>query len=303
MTYDTFIKELTSTLTCELGPSYHLRLNRLMKNNDTYRESLVILAEGENVSPAFCLGDCYKMYQNGEDVREISRQILEMYRSDHIAKTIDMDFLLDWDRVRDRIVCRLIGAGRNRERLQSVLHRRVLDMAVIYRYEFETDRDYTASLIIENDLAGKWGVSPAQIDEAARENTKKLLPPLFQTMEQIMADLMGDYVPGEQNGNLFVLTNEKRMHGAYWFSDGDVLEDIRQKIGDGFLILPSSVHECMIIPEGMGPDPKELALMVREINRREVAPDEVLTDSVYRYRRETGLQIEVWQGSDLAGTS
>ena len=198
----------------------------------------------------------------------------------------------DWERVKDRIVCRLVGADRNRTRLQKVLHRKFLDMAVIYRYEFETEEDYSASLIIEDAFLKKWGISFDRFDETARANTGRLSPPSFMSMDQMMAKLLNEELPIGQGSELFVLTNSRRMHGAFWMSEREVLETVREQVGDGFLVLPSSVHECMIVPEGAGPSPAEMAEMVREINRHDVDPEEVLTDSVYRYRSDTGLQIE-----------
>lgn len=302
MTYEGFVKELTGTLTKELGPEYHLKFNRLLKNNDITRDTLVILRQGENASPAFSLADFYEKYRGGEEMASISKRITGLYHEDHFARNMDLDFLWDWERVKDRIVCRLVGAGRNKTRLQKVLHRQFLDMAVIYRYEFESQEDYTASLIVENAFLEKWGISFEQFDETARANTARLSPPAFMSMDRIMADLLGsellsaelhnEEMPIGHGGELFVLTNSRRMHGAYWMSEREVLETVREQVGDGFLILPSSVHECMIIPDGAGPSPAEMAGMVRDINRHEVEPEEVLTDSVYRYCSDTGVQIE-----------
>ena len=68
MTYEGFVKELTGTLTKELGPEYHLKFNRLLKNNDITRDTLVILRQGENASPAFSLADFYEKYRGGEEM-------------------------------------------------------------------------------------------------------------------------------------------------------------------------------------------------------------------------------------------
>lgn len=55
-----------------------------------------------------------------------------------------------------------------------------------------------------------------------------------------------------------------------------------------FYVLPSSVHECMILPARLRDDAKSLQSMVEEINATQVSPDEVLADNVYRYSRKAG---------------
>ena len=95
------------------------------------------------------------------------------------------------------------------------------------------------------------------------------------------------------SGPIYVLTNSSRMNGACWICDEKVQEDIRTRVGDRYLILPSSIHECMIVPDGMGIEPEQTAQMVREINRDCVDPEEVLTDSVYRYESGRGLVMAV----------
>lgn len=88
---------------------------------------------------------------------------------------------------------------------------------------------------------------------------------------------------------LYVLTNTRRSYGAAWIMDPDVLKKISGKLEDDFYILPSSVHECMILPVHFREDPDSLAQMVEEINESQVAPEEILSDNVYVYHRKEGV--------------
>ncbi|MBQ7925064.1 MAG: hypothetical protein IJ335_02090, partial [Lachnospiraceae bacterium] len=50
-----------------------------------------------------------------------------------------------------------------------------------------------------------------------------------------------------------------------------------------FYILPSSVHEVILLKDDGEESPSKLQEMVREINQCEVDPTEVLSDSIYHY--------------------
>lgn len=65
-----------------------------------------------------------------------------------------------------------------------------------------------------------------------------------------------------------------------------MMDAICEKIGSNFFILPSSLHEVLIVPASKNMDLSELEDMVREVNATQVAPPDKLSDSVYRYDRE-----------------
>ena len=65
-----------------------------------------------------------------------------------------------------------------------------------------------------------------------------------------------------------------------------VLEEIGQKTGSDFFILPSSIHEVLLLPDTGREDSKGLKKVISEVNRTQVAPEEVLSDTLYRYDRE-----------------
>ena len=72
-----------------------------------------------------------------------------------------------------------------------------------------------------------------------------------------------------------------------------MMKKIGEIFPEGVYILPSSVHEVLIIPKENAPSPKELGEMVREVNRAEVAREEVLSDRIYEYDKEHGKICQV----------
>ena len=83
---------------------------------------------------------------------------------------------------------------------------------------------------------------------------------------------------------MYVLTNESQFNGAACILYENLLYDFASSIGSDLYILPSSVHEVILIPKNEFPDKDNLSCMVKDINESEVATDEVLSDHVYEYR-------------------
>ena len=84
----------------------------------------------------------------------------------------------------------------------------------------------------------------------------------------------------------YVLTNERRIYGAALLAVPGVMEKVDQLFPEGYYILPSSLHEVLIVEKDKNLSAKELGEMVREVNRAEVSPQERLSDCVYEYDRE-----------------
>ena len=294
MNDDGFVRMLVDRVQDMLGPGYTLRIDHLIRNNDTSRDALTILKAGENVSPAIHLDWYYQKYQEGMSLDEICRELVECYRRSG-PHTLDVEFLQDWGTVRDQVVCRLVGRERNRKRLDDIFYTPYLDMAVIYYYMFPSQDSFTAGMALKRKLVKGWGVDPEEIDRTASSNTWRRMPPCFMSMDRMMKRLLHREQPEEDEAEekelLYVLTNDSQMGGAYWIREAKVLEDIAKQVGDGFLVLPSSIHECMIVPADVAQETEVVRNMVREINRLYVSAEDVLTDSVYRYEKSTGLQL------------
>ena len=81
---------------------------------------------------------------------------------------------------------------------------------------------------------------------------------------------------------MFVLTNDTKVNGAAAILNDDIRQEIAEKVGD-FYMLSSLIHETLIIPKDAGMEFKELEQMVQEVNQKQVAPGERLSDHVYEY--------------------
>jgi hypothetical protein len=105
-------------------------------------------------------------------------------------------------------------------------------------------------------------------------------------MIDLMEELLGESIEGIEIPQI-VITNLNKTYGAIAMCDTDLLSEIADKYETDLVILPSSIHECIVTPINIGIDTNELETMVREINETEVDPEDQLSDKIYRFKRST----------------
>lgn len=86
------------------------------------------------------------------------------------------------------------------------------------------------------------------------------------------------------DNQFLVLTVNGGTDGAALIADSSVMKKVSRDIGEDYYILPSSVHEALILPKSKcDMDIEELKHMVHDINQQEVSIEERLSDNVYEF--------------------
>lgn len=160
-----------------------------------------------------------------------------------------------------------------------------LDLAVVFYVLLEINHYGMASMMIRNEHLRMWNTTKEEIYRYARRNTEILLPDEFQTMRAVIEELTGRKETGGKD-IMYILSNENRSFGAAAILYEGRLKKIGERLGENFYVLPSSVHEMIIIAESEAPSKEELSEMVAEINRTQVEAEEVLSDHAYYYDRK-----------------
>jgi hypothetical protein len=141
-----------------------------------------------------------------------------------------------------------------------------------------------------------WRITKDELYKLAKRNTLKLLPPVIKTMNEIVGDLLKDEFEEQYDDRIFddlfeidserpvlyVLSNAKKINGAGCILYDNCLKDFAMSHNSDVIILPSSVHEVILVPN-RGENYMELREMVCQINESEVPEEEVLSDRIYRY--------------------
>lgn len=273
-----------------------IKLDPITKNNGVVKTGLTIYRPGETVQPMLYLEPFYQDYTDGKELPDILKEIAVTYvESIHRGDVLGNINPTSFDSVKDRITCRLVSQKENTVFLRQAPHRQMEDLAEIYQISIMESKDGEGSIKVNNALMRQWNISPEELHTLALRNTERMYPPTFQTIEQVIISMM---TGEERSGNLlqdnrnfqpdlmYVLTNKTNMHGAAVLLYPDVLERVRQVIGSDYYVLPSSVHEVLVIPKDGIHQKQELGKMVREVNATQVLPEERLSNCIYEYQSE-----------------
>lgn len=281
-----FSQKVCKTVGDSLGENYNVGLKEVRKNNDVLLHGLTIQEKDHNVAPTIYLEHFWRAYEEGASFSEVIDRLMAVYGQDGPACSVDMEFFTDFEKVRDRICYRLIGTEENRTLLEDVPHVEFLDLAVCFFYAYSGPVLGEGSILVHNSHMKAWGTSVAELMSLARENTPRLFPSQCSTMEEVLEEIVGERkqeATFAREVPMKVLTNNRRLNGAVCMVYQGVLEQIAEELGNSLYILPSSIHEVILLAEEETAAPRELKKMIVEVNSTQVAPEEVLSNSLYRY--------------------
>lgn len=292
MTYQEFKTNLIQALSVKLGTSYRVVLQDIIKNNDTHLDGLTILSENTNISPTIYLNYYYNQYLSGKNISSIEEDILSSYRQNAQTQNIDITFFTDFKKAKERIIFKLVNYERNRELLADVPHIRYLDLAIIFNCFINTSQNNYATILIHNHHLSYWQISPQELYSFAIRNTPFLLPPHIQNMSDIFTDIFFEQSDKPIKENIltipmYILSNVSKLHGAGCILYENLLAETAERIGNDFYLIPSSIHEMLIIPADCTSH-EELAFIVQEVNATQLSRDEILSDHAYFYSCQTG---------------
>ena len=273
-----------------LGEGYDVEEVMVDKNNGVRLEALVIRMPELNIAPTIYLRSYYDNYEKGESLSECASRLVINYRNSLPDEDLDISFYSDYESVRAGLSYKLISAERNKELLENVPHVPFLDLAIVFYFSFEKKGMPDGTILIRNKHMEMWGIDTERLLKDARENAPRSMPgvcnDMYSVLERIYPgkaeEIFGD---GDTEIPLFVLSNSKMINGAATMLYPDFLRDISDKLDSNLYIIPSSVHEVLVLSEKLGDDKKSLQEMIRMVNETHLEPQDILSDSLYFYDR------------------
>lgn len=285
MDYQQFVAVIKEKVAQSLGDGMSLEIRTTLKNNGRERIGLTISQGKTNISPTIYLEEYYQQFEKGNSPEDIVESILDVYHEVNFEHTWQIHSIKNFAEIQSKIVYKVISAGKNEEFLKAVPVIYYLDLAIVFYILFEVDDSGTATIPITNELMELWGTKARELYEIAKKNSPLLLPATLKPMRVVIEELLGNECESciLDDDIMFVLTNQLRNFGAACILYGDILEQINGQLDENYYILPSSIHEVIIIPESQSPGKEQLLEMVAEINETQVDPEEVLSNQVYYY--------------------
>ena len=290
MEYEKFKEQFVEDLKERLeagGEKFSVDLNAVQKMNQNY-EAVTVKPEDAIIGVNLNMTEIYERYDRGMSYDTLVREVAEKAdRALHDRPDFNLEALQDYDHMKEMLSMEVVSAQRNAELLEKVPHKEIEDMAVVYRFVVDSGDDGRGSILITNQMLDNYGITAEQLHADALEFAPVMRPAVIQTMAETLLEMMGpeakDMIPVLPDDPLFVATVPDKIQGASVLAYEDFMEQAAERVGGDFYILPSSIHEILLVRDDGTFDINRLEDMVKEVNETQVAPEDLLTDSVYHY--------------------
>lgn len=265
----------------------------VIKNNDRVLTGLTIRKDGERTAPTIYLEPFAEQVEAGRSMPSVLRQIAEIQTSYKGRVPMEVSELGNYETVRPMLSVQMCDPETNREYLKDKPHTPCGELAAYYRVQVSVDEEGIASVAVTESMMQLWGITKEQLHTDALQAESARDPVCLYDMEDLI------FGGSEHPDNLFqrteplnigftpmyVLTNQSKTNGAGVLAQDGVLEKVGALVGSDFYVLPSSIHEVLIVPDNGNMRLAELEEMVREINETQVAPEDRLSNKVQHYDR------------------
>ncbi len=280
-----FIHKITQGVQEFIGEKAVVENRRVTKNNNVILDGLIIRERGQNAAPAIYLQEYYEQYREGKQISTIIYEIIQLYERQKLEGDLDMGFFAEYAQVKDRIAYKLIHYERNKAFLMDVPHIRYLDLAIVFYYMVNNALLTCATIQITKDHCAMWDVAEKELYETAKGNMPRLLPHELKSIGEILQEAQEEFLPGQGTHPMYILGNSQKLFGAISILYDGLLRDFAKTLGTDIFILPSSIHEVVLLPDSGDIALSYLESMVYDVNRTQLEEQEILSDSVYKYVR------------------
>ena len=301
MNFNEFVNEVKDNIKLFLPKDYEnaeVSTMECHKLNRAYT-GLMVRKEGELLTPTINLNQLYEAYKTQPSVtmETVCRKIADIVLEAPIQ--VDLKAILNYENVKDKLFIRVSSAEANKEVFEIVPHQLKEDLAITYHVAVGKDQDGLSSMLITNEMMKEYGVTQEQIHEDAMKSSPRVMVPEVSSIGVLIDEIYQKNIlmltPDEREMLLetlqessemptfFVVTNTERVNGAGVIFYPEFMDNMGELLGNNFFILPSSIHQMLILPDDGQVDAEMLRDMVKEVNATQVAPAERLTNDVYHF--------------------
>ncbi|HHU72120.1 MAG TPA: hypothetical protein GXZ21_08825 [Clostridiales bacterium] len=297
MNYEEFKEKAVLELQKRLHQT-KVEVSEIYKNNSTSYDTIMIHKSNKelSLSPCIRLKPYYNDFINShgkKSFEDILQNIVEEYHNALGCKKGNAlyDEIKDFNTVKDHVICRLVNRLMNQALLETIPHTEYLgEFAIIYSIVTMQNGDGVESIRITNSIMGYWNITLEELHEISLQNTIRLFPKVSIRMDDLISNMIGEPMPEQEaeSCNMYVLTNSQSINGATVLIYPDTLKEFisQHHINEKYLvILPSSIHEVIAVPATDLSMIDNFLQMVKEVNKGEVAAEEVLSYKILVYNR------------------
>lgn len=309
MEYEQFINDLKKELEFKLTNKV-IKVNKVIKNNSLELDGISILSNDNNLAPTIYANEYYDMFVEGTCMEEIIDKIVEIYENSEINIDEEVELLnINFENMQDSITYQIVNYGKNKKLFKQFVHYKFLDLAYVFYWVVKVKDDKFAMVRITNEDFKKMNITKRKLLNISKINTERLFPPKIDNMKRIIKKIFEsdlklfmneqefemfykEVLSNEINtksAEMFVISNNSGVNGASVMMYKNFLKNFANKIQKNLYILPSSIHEIIILPCNNNFNIDFLSEIVCDVNRTKVPIDEILSDKVYYFDRKKDI--------------
>lgn len=283
MTYEYFLAHLEEKIRDLQEAGEKISRIQVLKNNSVKLDGFSYSVEGHKEHPTVYVNHYHREDIPEEEITEIAGLVLKTLRECRLFPGHGVDQILNYQKMKDHIFCRLISREKNEELLTQVPWLPWLDLAIVFCLVIPEQIVERASALIHTSHMECWGITQEELHRASAGNMTGM-PVCLEPMETLLEGYGFDVL----RSGLYVLSNKRKEYGAAVIIDPAVQRMCYERIGEDYYVLPSSVHELILLPESLAAGREELDELIQEVNANCVSREEYLGSHAYHYCHESG---------------
>ena len=243
MDYKIYKESLRDKVQEQLGEDVSVYYTEMVKNNNVKKEALALQTKGENTTPMIYVDSLLEAYACTGNMEESKNTVLEIYKGrNHVLADWNS---FSWEQVKPYIRIRLVRMEGNEEYLKDRPYKKVLDLAMIFVVLLNEKEGEMAAQVSWTQMEA-WGIDIEELYLTAIENFRKEEFIITNMTSLFPAELAEEL---EMGIDMYIFSTKKRIQGARAILRVDMLKTFADKKGCNLFILPSSVHEVLLICE------------------------------------------------------
>ena len=299
MDYRTFIEMMKEQVQKHLGKDYEVQITTNPKLNGTEKTGLSIsrTQEPQQVVPVVYLEECFERYLQEGKFTKYVEEICVVYKHQEeneekiMAELESIENMNSWEKVQNKVYPMIVSAKENEDLKEKYFYQEYLDLLILY--VIRVTKVGIGSIKITKQLIKSWKVSEYEIHRQAVENLKTdgyWVKSLYSVVKENLLGIIEDDEEDEEEIEgaepMYVLTNQIKYFGAAGiFLCAELFQEIVGK--RNFYILPSSIHELILVVDYEEYEMEALSAMVRKVNEEQLTVDEILSDHAYYFDWKT----------------
>ena len=271
-----------------LLPYVEVTTEHISKNNDVIRTGVVLKSKDRRIAPVFYIDD---MIRDGWSTDRMAFFICKSFQeNDGSEMDFVANYLSDFTNIENMLTLQLVNRDMNMALWDNVPYEPFLDLAAMVIIDLEESTHCRAVIKVTYQMLQYWNITFEEVYHKAYLNLLK-----EQVYLSNIANTMAELGYQDEDGLLesipmYILSNQNHIHGATMILREHLLKELVCDSGCDLIVIPSSVHEFILIPTQVPVmfDKEQLDEMVRMVNHEEVDDTEILSNHIYLYKRNGG---------------